>query len=62
MLQHYRDKYNWNGLEILLAIQKIDKFDKNNPGIARNILLNNKAYTQLEDQNLMESEASKLTY
>ena len=62
MLQYYGDKYNWNGLEILLAIQKIGKFEENNPGIAINILFNSKAYTQLADQNLMESEASKLTY
>lgn len=38
------------------------KFEKNNPGIAVNIITSSKAYTQLEDLNLVESEANKLTY
>ena len=42
LLQHYEDQYNWNGLEFPLAIQKIGKFERNNPGIAINVLFNNK--------------------
>ena len=41
-LQHFQEQYNWNGLEFPLAIQKIDKFERNNPGIAVNVLFNKK--------------------
>ena len=41
-LSPYEDQYNWNGLEFALAIQKIDKFERNNPGIAVNVLFNKK--------------------
>ena len=40
-LQHYEDEYK-NGLEFPLAIQKIGKFKKNNPGISVNVLFNKK--------------------
>ena len=42
LLQHYEDQYNRNGLQFPLAIQKIGKFEKNNPGIAVNVLFNKK--------------------
>ena len=42
LLQHYEDQHNWNGLEFPLAIQKIGKFERNNPGIAVNMLFNKK--------------------
>ena len=42
MLQHYEDQYNWNGLEFPVSSKKIDKFEKNSPGIAMNVLFNNK--------------------
>ena len=42
LLQHHEDQYNWNELEFLLAIQKIGKLEKNNPGIAVNVLFNKK--------------------
>ena len=42
LLQHYEDQYNWQGLEFLLAIQKIGKFERNNPGIVVDVLLNSK--------------------
>ena len=29
-LQRYEDQYNWQGLEFPVAINKIDKFEKNN--------------------------------
>ena len=37
-LQHYEDQYNWQGLEFPVAINKIDKFEKNNEDIAVNVL------------------------
>ena len=41
-LSPYEDQYNWNGLESSLAIQKIGKFERNNPGIVVNVLFNKK--------------------
>ena len=40
-LQHYEDQYNWNSLEFPLAIQKVSKFERNNPGMAVTVLLSN---------------------
>ena len=37
-LQRYEDQYNWQGLEFSVAINKIDKFEKNNEDIAVNVL------------------------
>ena len=37
-LQRYEDQYNWQGLEFPVAINKIDKFEKNNEDIAVNVL------------------------
>ena len=37
-LQCYEDQYNWQGLEFPVAINKIDKFEKNNEDIAVNVL------------------------
>ena len=42
LLSHYENQYNWNDLEFPLAIQKISKFEKNNPGIPVNVLFNKK--------------------
>ena len=42
LLQHYEEQYNWNKLEFPLAIQKIGKFERNNPSIAINVLFNKK--------------------
>lgn len=39
-LQHYEVQYNWNGVEFPLAIQKIGNFERNNAGIAVNVLFN----------------------
>ena len=33
-LRLYENQYNWEGLEFPVSIKKIDKFEKNNPGIA----------------------------
>ena len=36
LLRPYENQYNWKGLEFPVSIKKIDKFEKNNPGIAVN--------------------------
>ena len=41
-LRPYENQYNWKGLEFPVSIKKIDKFEKNNPGIAVNVLFSNK--------------------
>ena len=38
LLRPYENQYNWKGLEFPVSIKKIDKFEKNNPGIAVNVL------------------------
>ena len=40
-LRPYEKQYNWEGLEFPVSIKKIDKFEKNNPGIAVNVLFSN---------------------
>ena len=42
LLRSYENQHNWKGLEFPVSIKKIDKFDKNNPGIAVNVLFSNK--------------------
>ena len=46
LLQHYEDKCNWQELEFSLkwklAIQKVNKFERNNSNIAVNMLFTNK--------------------
>ena len=42
MLRPYENQHNWKGLEFPVSIKKIDKFKKNNPGIAVNVFLSNK--------------------
>ena len=41
-LGHYENQYNWEGLEFSVSIKKIDKFEKNNPGMVVNVLFNSK--------------------
>ena len=41
-LRPYEKQYNWEGLEFPVSIKKIDKFEKNNTGIAVNVLFSNK--------------------
>ena len=58
-----QDQYNWNGLEFPLAIQKISKFEKNNPGIAVNLLFSkNESIYIARRIELMGSVVSKSTY
>ena len=41
-LRRYENQYNWKRVEFPVSIKKIDKFEKNNPGIAVNVLFSNK--------------------
>ena len=43
LLRTYESQHNWKGLEFPVSIKKIDKFEKNNPGIAVNVLCRNKS-------------------
>ena len=40
-LRPYEKQYNWKGLEFPLSVKKIDKFEKNKPGIAVYVLYSN---------------------
>ena len=42
LLRPYENQHNWKGLEFPVSIKKIDKFEKNNPGIAVNVLFSKK--------------------
>ena len=42
LLRPYEKQYNWKGLEFLVSIKNIYKFEKNNPGIAVNVLFSKK--------------------
>ena len=42
-LRPYKNQYNWKELEFPVSIKKIDKFEKNNPGIAVNVLFSKKS-------------------
>ena len=41
-LRPYEKQYNWKGLKFPVSIKKIDRFKKNNPDIAVNVLFSNK--------------------
>ena len=65
LLRSSQNQYNWKGLEFPVSIKKIDKFEKNNPGIAVNVLFSNKKikiYIQPAGQNVTLSVKSRLTY
>ena len=47
MLQYYEDQYNGNRLKFPLAIQKVSKFERNNDGIAVNVLFSNVKYKDI---------------
>ena len=53
-LRAYEKQYNWKGLEFPVSIKKIDKFEKNNPGIAVNVLFSNK-----KNQNIYTARRSE---
>ena len=54
LLRPYENQYNWEGLEFPVSFEKIDKFEKNNPGIAVNLLFSNK-----KNQNIYTAHRSK---
>lgn len=66
LLQSCEDQYNWLDFEFPIAIQKINKLEKNNLDIAANVLFNSKkgmyTATQVIGESLMGSVASKSTY
>ena len=37
-IKPYTNNYNWTGLEFPVAVNKIDRFEKNNPSVAVNVL------------------------
>ena len=47
LLRPYEKRYNWKGLEFPVSIKKIDKFEKNNPGIAVCMLFSIKKYQNI---------------
>ena len=53
-LRPYENQYNWKGLEFPVSIKKIDKFEKNNLGIAVNVLFSNK-----KSQNIYTARRSE---
>ena len=54
LLRPYENQYNWKGLEFPVSIKKIDKFEKNNPGIALKVLFSNK-----KNQNIYTARRSE---
>ena len=42
LLRPYENQDNWKGVEFPVSIKKIDKFEKNNPDMAVNVLFSNK--------------------
>ena len=54
MLRPYENRHNWKGLEFLVSIKMIDKFEKNNPDIAVNVLLSKK-----KNQNIYTARRSE---
>ena len=54
LLRPHEKQYNRKRLEFSVSIKKIDKFKKNNPGIAGNVLFSNK-----KSQNIYTAHRSK---
>ena len=59
-LRPYEKQYNWKETEFPVSIKKIDKCEKNNPGIAVNVLFSNKKnqniYTARRSENNVKSK------
>ena len=53
-LRPYENQYNWKVLEFPVSIKKIDKFGKNNPGIAVNVFFSKK-----KSQNIYTARRSE---
>ena len=56
LLRPYEKQYNWKGLEFPVSIKKIDKFEKNNPGTAVNVLFSNKKSPKKNIYTVRKSE------
>ena len=54
LLSPYKNQYNWEGLEFPVSIKKIDKFEKNNPGIAINV-----SFSKKKNQNIYTASRSE---
>ena len=53
LLRPYENQYTWKELEFPVSIKKIDKFEKNNPDIAVNVLFSDK-----KNQNIYTARRS----
>ena len=53
-LRPYEKQYNWKGLEFPVSVKKIDKFEKNDPGIAVYVLFSNN-----KNQNIYTARRSE---
>ena len=53
-LRPCENQYNWEGLEFPVSIKKTDKFEKNNPGMAVNLLFSNN-----KNQNIYTARRSE---
>ena len=56
LLSPYENQYNWKGLEFLVLIKKIDKFEKSNPDMAVNVLFGNKKSQKKKIYTVRRSE------
>ena len=56
LLRPYENQHNWKGLEFPVLIKKIDKFKKNNPGIAVNMLFSKKKSPNRDIYTVCRSE------
>ena len=62
-LRRYENQNNWKRVEFPVSIKKIDKFEKNNPGIAVNVFFSRKKSHKLyTGQSVTLSAKSRLTY
>ena len=53
-LRPYENHHKWKGLEFPVSIKKIDKFEKNNPGIAVNV-----SFSKKKNQNIYTASRSE---
>ena len=56
LLRPYEKQYFWKGLEFPVSIKKIDKFEKNNPGMAVNVLFSNKKNSKKDIYTVLRSK------
>ena len=56
LLRPYEKQYFWKGLEFPVSIKKIDNFEKNNPGMAVNVLFSNKKSSKKDIYTVLRSK------